>query len=450
MVSRRTFLGGAAAAVATRSLAATRPPNIVFVMLDDLGIGDVGCYGQQQIRTPNIDRLGREGIRYTDCYSGGAVCAPSRSVLMTGLHGGHTPVRANAGTVPIAADDRIFPEFLKDAAYTCGGFGKWGLGDAGSTGVPWKHGFDEFVGYLHQIHAHSYYPEFLWDKDKKLPLPGNAGDGRKQYSADLIAERSLSFIHHNKNRPFFLYATYTLPHGRYEPPSTDPYSDQSWPTVDKKYAAMVTRGDAMVGAILDTLRQLKLEKNTIVFFTSDNGGVGGEGHTVDFFRSTGPFRGQKSTLYEGGIRVPMIVRWPGHIKAKSVSHFPWAFCDVAPTLAEIAGAKPMSSDGVSIVPTFTGVTPAREFLYWEHHTFDQKTNALRLPAMLQAARSGDWKAVRARTDAPVELYNLATDISESRNVAAERPEIAKRFDEYMKSAHAAPRPHTNGSFQYVR
>jgi arylsulfatase A-like enzyme len=352
--------------------------------------------------------------------------------------------------VPIAADDRIFPELLKSAGYTCGGFGKWGLGDAGSTGVPWKHGFDEFVGYLHQIHAHSYYPDFLWDGDKKLPLAGNIGDQRKQFSADHIAERSLNFIHRNKDRPFFLYATYTLPHGRYEPPSLEPYADQKWPDIDKKYAAMVTRGDAMVGAILDTLHRLKLEKNTIVFFTSDNGGVGGEGHTVDFFDSTAAFRGQKGTLYEGGIRVPMIVRWPGRIKAKSVSRFPWAFCDIAPTFAEIAGAKPLASDGLSVVPTFAGKTPPREFLYWEHHTFDRKTNALRLPAMIQAARSGDWKAVRARTDMPLELYNLTNDIGESRNVAAELPEIAKRFDDYMRSAHARPRSHDNGSFEYVR
>jgi arylsulfatase A len=419
-------------------------------MLDDLGVGDVGCYGQRLIKTPNIDRLASEGIRYTDCYSGASVCAPSRSVLMTGVHAGHTPVRANAGTVPIAADDRIFPDLLQTAGYACGGFGKWGLGDAGSPGVPWKHGFDEFVGYLHQIHAHSYYPEFLWDNDKKLPLPANSGGRRKQYSADLIAERSLRFIHRHKDRPFFLYATYTLPHGKYEPPSQDPYTDQNWPDVDKKYAAMVTRGDAMVGSILATLKDLKLEKNTIVFFTSDNGGVGGEGHTVQFFRSTGSFRGQKATLYEGGIRVPMVVRWPGRVNPRTVSHFPWAFCDVAPTLAEIAGVEPLPGDGISIRPTFTGNTPTREFLYWEHHTFDQKKNALRLPAMVQAARAGNWKAVRARSDAPVELYNLADDISESRNVASTRAEITRKFDEYMRSAHVRPRPHDNGSFEYVR
>jgi arylsulfatase A-like enzyme len=419
-------------------------------MLDDLGIGDVGCYGQKLIRTPNIDRLAAEGIRYTDCYSGAAVCAPARSVLMTGLHGGHTPVRTNAGTIPILPADVTFPQLLKSAGYTCGGFGKWGLGDAGTTGVPWKHGFDEFFGYLHQIHAHSYYPEFLWNNGEKFPLPGNTGGKREQYSANIIAERSIAFLRKNKDRPFFLYATYTLPHGRYEIPSVEPYADRDWPEIEKTYAAMVTRADSQIGAILSTLKELKLEDNTVVFFTSDNGGVGGGQHTIDFFHSTGKLRGQKGTLYEGGIRVPMIVRWPGRIKRGAVSRFPWAFCDVAPTMAEIAGIKPAPSDGISIVPAFSGKNPARESLYWEHHVFDRKTNSLRLPAMAQAARMGGWKAVRPRSGAPLELYNLAQDESESKNVAAAHPEIAAKVDEFLRTSHTRPRPHDTGSFEYAR
>ncbi len=290
---RRNFLAAGAA------MAQARKPNIVFILLDDLGLGDVGCYGQKKILTPHIDSLAREGTRMTQAYAGGPVCAPSRCVLMTGLHGGHARIRANAGTAPIGAADKTLASWLQAQGYVCGGFGKWGLGDAGSSGVPWKHGFDTFFGYLHQVHAHTYFPEFLWENEKKIPLGG------KQYSADVIAEKSFEFLRANKSRPFFLYAAYTVPHGRFETPNVRPYEDRDWPEGEKKYAAMVTQGDTYAGKLMAMLREFGLEKNTLVIFASDNGGVRGEGHELTTFDtmklpSGVTLRGQKGTLYEGG------------------------------------------------------------------------------------------------------------------------------------------------------
>ena len=233
-----------------------RKPNIVFILADDLGYGDIGPYGQQHILTPNLDRLATEGLRFTQAYAGAAVCAPSRSVLMTGLHTGHTPVRANAGTIPIRAEDVTVAEVLQGAGYRTGGFGKWGLGDAGSAGVPTRQGFTEFFGYLHQIHAHTYFPEFLWHNEAKYPLPGNLNGGRAEYSAELIAERSLRFIREHKDQPFFLYAAFTLPHGRFEVPDDKPYGDRDWPQPEKNFASMVTRLDGYVGRIMALLAEL--------------------------------------------------------------------------------------------------------------------------------------------------------------------------------------------------
>jgi len=447
-ITRRELVAGAFAGVA--GAGASRPPNIVLVLLDDLGYGDLGCYGQRHIRTPNIDRVADEGLRFTDCHAGGTVCAPSRSVLMTGLDTGHTPIRANAGTAPLAAEDVTVAQVLKQAGYATGGFGKWGLGDAGSTGVPWRHGFDEFYGYLHQVHAHSYYPEFLWENERKHVLEGNRDGGRGQYSGDLIAGRSLEFLRKHRDRPFFLYACYTLPHARFEIPSLAPYDKETWPEGHKTYAAMVTRADSYVGRILEGLRQLGLERDTVVVISSDNGAHSGQEKGFDFFRSNGALRGQKGELYEGGIRVPMIVRWPGRVKAGTTSGCPWAFCDFLPTATELAGLKPPPGlDGLSMVPVFTGgPEPKREFLYWEQNLWNQKDGLLRADRLSQAVRMGAWKAVRVRPGAPLELYDLASDPGEATNLAARNPPVVTRIEQYLKGARTQPRPH-RGSMQWV-
>ena len=432
-----------------------RKPNIVFILADDLGYGDIGPYGQREIATPNLDRLAAQGLRFTNAYAGAAVCAPSRSVLMTGLHTGHTAVRANAGTIPIRDEDVTLAEVLQRAGYHTGGFGKWGLGDAGTAGVPTRQGFHEFFGYLHQIHAHTYYPEFLWHNERRHPLLGNANGSRREYSADLIAERSLEFIRAYRGEPFFLYAAFTLPHGRFEVPDEEPYAGRDWPEAERKFASMVTRLDGHVGRILSLLDELKLDRDTIVFFTSDNGGVSADGHDTRRFRSNGPFRGQKGTLYEGGIRVPMIVRWPGRVAPNTTNDRPWGFWDVLPTLAELAGTRaPEGIDGVSILPAVLGEQPARpetrRFLYWEHLQFNRQTSALRTETMIQAVRTGDWKAVRPKPGVPLELYDLARDAGETTDVSATHPDVLARIEAYLRTARTEPRPHDTGAFEYRR
>lgn len=434
-----------------------RKPNIVFILADDLGYGDIGPYGQRHILTPNLDRLAAQGLRFTQTYAGAAVCAPSRSVLMTGLHTGHTAVRANAGTIPLRAEDVTLAEMLQRAGYRSGGFGKWGLGDAGSAGVPTTQGFKEFFGYLHQIHAHTYYPEFLWHNERKHPLSGNANGGRREYSADLIAERSLRFIREHRDEPFFLYAAFTLPHGRFEVPDDEPYGGRDWPQPEKNFASMVTRLDGHVGRIMALLIELKLDRDTIVFFTSDNGGVSGEGHDVKRFRSNGPFRGEKASLYEGGIRVPMIVRWPGRVAENTTSDTPWAFWDFLRTVAALAGTRaPDGIDGISMLPAILGSKAAglqqsaREFFYWEHLQFNRQASALRTDAMIQAVRMGDWKAVRPKPGTPLELYDLARDVGETSDVAAAHPVVIARIESYLKTARTPPRPHDTGSFEFKR
>ncbi len=478
-MDRRRFLSVAGAA-ALPGAPRGRQPNIVFIILDDLGYGDLGCYGQKLIRTPNIDRAASEGMRFTDCYAGATVCAPSRSVLMTGLHGGHTPIRANAGTAPLMESDITLASVLQQAGYATGGFGKWGLGDAHSTGTPIRHGFNEFFGYLHQVHAHSYFPEFLWDthaategrpagaashgrgsagvkesrpdvqeSEKKYVLTGNMNGKRRQYSADIIAERSFEFVRRNRNRPFFLYACYTLPHAKFEIPSLAPYGREAWTGGQKAYASMVTRADTHVGRILALLGELGLERDTAVFITSDNGAPSGGDKGFELFRSNGRFRGEKGGVYEGGIRVPMIARWPGRIAAGSTSAYVWSFADVLPTLAGIADAKtPPGLDGFSILPTLLGRRQsAREFLYWEFNSWDAKTGRLRPGSLAQAVRTGRWKAVRLRPGAALELYDLTADPSETKDVAAANPEVVAGIEARLKTARTEPRPH-NGDMQF--
>ncbi|HET8549262.1 MAG TPA: arylsulfatase [Bryobacteraceae bacterium] len=441
MLQRRHFLAMTGAAFAAN--AAASRPNIVFILLDDLGWGDLGCYRQKLIETPNIDALARESMRFTDCYAGGSVCAPSRSVLMTGLHGGHTPVRANAGTVPLRHEDFTIAEMLKKTGYATGCFGKWGLGDAGSAGAATRQGFDEFFGYLHQVHAHDYWTPFLRDGEKRLELPANSEGKRGVYSSDLIHSRALDFLRKHRSRPYFLYAAYTLPHARLEPPDDSPYSKRDWPQLYKNYAAMVTRADRQVGELLRAIDR----ENTVVFLASDNGG---EGDKVDFFHSNANFRGRKASLYEGGIRVPMIVHWPGRVRAGSISPCAWSFCDMMPTLAEIVGVKPPDGiDGVSVLPTLLGRTQPVRSLYWEQYSFDRRTNDLRPESLQQAARIGSWKAVRRKPEGAVELYRLDEDPGETHDVAAQHRARVEEMESYMRGAHIPPRPHNTGNMQFV-
>jgi arylsulfatase A-like enzyme len=413
-------------------------PNIIFILADDLGYGDLGCYGQKKIKTPNIDGLARDGMRFTQCYAGCTVCAPSRCSLMTGMHTGHARIRGNAN-VPLTGDDLTVAEILKAADYRTAIIGKWGLGNEGTTGIPNKHGFDEFFGYLDQVHAHNYYPEFLWRNERRWPVPGNANGHKGDYSDDWFTRAATNFVRINQKHPFFLYLAYTLPHANnelgartgngMEVPSDAPYSKENWPQPEKNEAAMITRLDTDVGKILERLRVLKLEQDTIIFFASDNGPHREGGVDPQFFDSSARLRGIKRDLYEGGIRVPMIVRWPGHVKAGSTNDQVWAFWDFLPTAAEIAGVKsPQGLDGLSMLPALIGLkqTNQHEFLYWEFHE----------RGFQQAVRMGDWKAVKLAPDKPLELYDLKTDPGENQNVAEKNPGITAKIETYLKSARS--------------
>jgi arylsulfatase A-like enzyme len=455
-MQRRQFLSLAAAPLVR---AQARKPNIVWIMADDMAWGDPGCYGQKFVRTPNIDTLARDGMRFTDAYAGSTVCAPSRSVLLTGMHGGHTSVRSNPGGVPILDSDVTIGEVLRPAGYKSGCFGKWGLGDIGTEGVPWKQGFDEFFGYLHQAHAHYFYPPYLYDNDKQFDLPRNRGVRMETYSHDLIADRTFEFIRKNRNNPFFCYAAWTPPHWEPQVPedSLAPYRgklDPEFQYVDKAgrlnpqretyaaYAGMVSRIDRGVGRILDLLRELNLAENTLVFFTSDNGGPSRQAFDPENrLDNYGPFRGHKTTMYEGGLRVPMLARWPGVIPAGRVSDFPWMFMDALPTMAEVAGAAaPAGIDGQSVIPTLTGKPQKpHDYLYWENPPFNSKESKWMPGAPPQAMRAGDWKVVRPKLDAPLELYDLKTDPGESRDLASSRKDVMAAMEKKLASARTPPR-----------
>jgi arylsulfatase A-like enzyme len=411
-------------------------PNIVFILADDLGYGDLGCYGQTRIETPNLDRLAAAGMRFTQCYAGSTVCAPSRASLLTGLHTGHVLIRGNA-TVPLRAEDLTVAEVLQRAGYKTGAFGKWGLGLAGSTGTPNRKGFDEWLGYLSQTHAHDYYPTQLYRNDLLLVLDRNLYGNKGQYSHDLFSLTASNFVRVNKYFSFFLYLAYTIPHannelGRktgngMEVPSDEPYSRQPWPQPEKNKAAMITRLDRDVGALVSQLKALRLETNTVIFFTSDNGPHKEGGVTPAFLNSSGPLRGIKRDLYEGGIRVPMIVSWPGHVPAGVVSDQVWAFWDFLATAADVAGLPPPpGTDGISMLPTLLGrkQTNQHEFLYWEFHERGSK----------QAVRMGDWKAVRPEPGRPLELFNLKADPAETTDLAAQHPQVVARMEDYLRTA----------------
>jgi arylsulfatase A-like enzyme len=442
----RTIIGVCVVLIAfAATFSAQTRPNIIFIQADDLGYGDLSCYGQRKFKTPNIDRLAAEGMRFTQYYAGGTVCAPSRSALMTGQHTGHTRIRGNARR-PLLPEDVTVAEVLKatpGAGYKTALIGKWGLGEAGTTGVPNRQGFDYFFGYLNQRHAHNYYPTFLWRNEERVKLrnvvPDEDEEGsgnstnRVDYTHDLMAEEALKFIERNIGGPFFLYLAFTIPHANNEAknkgmevPDLGEFASEDWPDQEKAKAAMITRMDRDVGRLMASLKKLGIDDNTLVFFTSDNGPHREGGADPDFFDSNGPLRGIKRDLYEGGIRVPMIARWPNRIKAGANSDHVWAHWDVLPTLAEIAGVNPPAHiDGISMLTVLLG-RPRRvhEFLYWEFHE----------RGFSQAVRMGDWKAVRKSPDSPLELYDLKNDLGEQNDVAAKHPEVVKKIEDYLKTA----------------
>ena len=464
-MNRRELLASLAAGSLVRRSSAKSPdrPNLIFILADDLGYAEVGCYGQRKIRTPKIDRLATEGLRFTDAYAGCTVCAPSRSVLMPGYHSGHTSVRSNPGGTPLLASDLTLASVLRHGGYRTGGFGKWGLGDVGTDGVPSKHGFDEFYGYLNQAHAHFHYPKFLYDNEKPSALPGNENGGRGTYANDAMVRRALDFIGRNRYNRFFCYMPLTIPHGEFLVPGDSlaeyrgrfpedrPFhvanghlADQ--PEMRATYAGMVSRLDLYVGQVIDLLAQLRLEEDTLVIFASDNGAAlpaMGE----NFFESNGPFRGFKSNFYEGGIRVPAIARWKGKIAPGQVSHLPWSFQDFFPTAAELAGVEPPKGlDGISVVPELLGEKAAgrrqqhHEYLYWELPSYDSTSGTFPPELPKAGLRYGDWKAVRSKPNGPVELYDLASDPGESRDVAAANPAVLARIQSILKEVRTAPRP----------
>ncbi|HEX8148455.1 MAG TPA: arylsulfatase [Pyrinomonadaceae bacterium] len=414
-----------------------RGPNIILVVADDLGRGDLGAYGQRFIRTPNLDRMAREGMRFTDAYAPSPVCAPSRASFMTGLHQGHARIRGNMNRnnerVPLKPEDMTVAEVLKGAGYRTGAVGKWGLGEPGTAGVPGRQGFDYFYGYLNQNHAHSYYPEYLWQNGERVTLRGGT------YSHDLMTREALAFIRREGDRPFFLYLAYTLPHANneltrktgngMEVPSDAPYSREPWTPQQRNYAAMVTRLDADVGELFRLLKETDIDGETVVVFTSDNGPQGKDegGYDQALFDSNGPFRGLKRELYEGGIRVPLLVRWPGRVRAGRTSAYPATLCDLMPTAAALAGVRaPFPTDGVSLQSLLLGGrAPRRGPLYWEFHE----------GGFAQAVRVGSWKAVRKGMGGEVELYDLKNDVGETRDVSARHPALVRRAEEVMRREH---------------
>ncbi|MCU0783125.1 MAG: arylsulfatase [Verrucomicrobia bacterium] len=462
---RRAF-GVFAAVIATFSLETSSPaqatnspppaprrPNIIFILADDLGYGDLGCYGQKKIGTPALDRLASEGIRFTSFYAGSTVCAPSRAALMLGQHTGHLNLRGNAPHGTLLPDEVTVAQVLNQSGYHTGLIGKWGLSDEGLPGVPQKKGFDEFVGYLNNVHAHDYFTDYLWRYDPpsatkrgfdgRIEFSENQGGKKGLYIPDLCTTAALNFVRNNKPdqfnrfRPFFLCLNYTTPHANnqlgnrtgngMEVPTDAPYSNEPWPQAEKNKAAMITRMDADIGKLVAKLKELKIDDDTVIFFSSDNGPHKEGGVAPNFFQSSGPFRGLKRDLTDGGIRVPMLVRWPAKIKPGQVSDFVWAAWDFLPTAAEIARVEPPKGmDGISVLPLLLGGTQTNrhELFYWEFHE----------QGFQQAVRVGDWKAIRAQAGEKLELYDVKADPGEKEDVADKNPETVKKIEELLKTA----------------
>ncbi|MBL8231190.1 MAG: arylsulfatase [Bryobacterales bacterium] len=440
MLTRRDFLA-ASGAVLSASAQTTARPNILFVLADDLGYGDLGCYGQKRIQTPNIDRLAADGIRFTQAYSGATVCAPSRCCLMTGRHTGHATVRGNKKPeVGLKPNEVTVASMLKQAGYRTALFGKWGLGGPGNGSIPTTRGFDEFYGFHDQQHAHNSYPGHIWDGPVEKQLVENWFNQKKNFVPDVFTARTIDFLQRSDPKPFFLYYSTTIPHANNElgafqangmdSPDDGPYANENWPAVEKSFAATITRLDAQVGRIVETLKARGLYENTLIFFSSDNGPHKEGNHDAKFFGSSGPLRGTKRDLYEGGIRVPGIAAWKGRVAGGQVLDTPWAFWDLLPTAAELAGAKaPAGIDGVSIAPLLLGKgKPQRSHFYWEFHE----------RGFQQAVRRGDWKLVRQAPKFQLELFNLAEDAGETRNLAVQYPErvaeLEKLFAQRTDSA----------------
>ena len=425
-------------------------PNIIYLMLDEWGYFESGHMGHKELLTPNIDQLASEGMRFTNALAGAPVCGPTRAVLLTGLHTGHTSMRRNNGFAPIRADEPTLATMLKEQGYATGGFGKWGIGGRGTSGVPEKHGFDVFFGYYDQVHAHSYYPKYLIRNSQEVPLAGNPGKSPyvgETHAQPKIFQESLQFIRDNKDQPFFCYLPWTPPHGLWgideDDPSWQLFKDKPWTAGQQNkrdarvYAAFMHMVDRQLGQIVDLLEELKLDDNTIVFVCGDNGGQAyfkTPEHPHGFFApnlnpETGArFRAGKGSLYDGGLRVPYLVRWPGKIKAGSVSDHVLCFQDVMPTLAELTDATCPTTDGLSFLPTLLNEPNQKEhsYLYWEF--LDQI-----------AVRKGDWKAYRT-AKGKWELYDISADIEEKHNRAAEHPDVLEELTKLSEEAHEPLRP----------
>ena len=412
-------------------------PNVIFILSDDLAQGDVGVYGQKLIQTPHLDRMAAQGMRFNQAYCGTSVCAPSRTSLMIGKHMGHSPVRANReakpeGQLPLPAGTYTVAQLFKSQGYATTAIGKWGMGMFDTTGSPLKVGFDHFFGYNCQRHAHSYFPTYLYRDDQRFELPGNDGKGvGKTYAQELIAKDTVEWITANKDKPFFLFYAITLPHGRHEIDSQGIYADKPWTPLQKNYAAQVSRLDADVGRILDTLKAHNLDEKTLIIMSGDNGSSFAPNSEIGkLFDQTmgGKLRGFKRGMYEGALRQACIARWPGVIPAGKVSDEPWAFWDFLPTCAEILGTqlpKNVTTDGLSILPLLKGgPAPKRDYFYWELHE----------GATIQAARFGDWKAVRNGPNAAIEIYDLSKDAGETTDLAKQKPEVVAKAEQIMKEA----------------
>lgn len=424
-------------ALLTQVSSAQKKPNFIFILSDDIAQGDVGAYGQKLIKTPRIDQLCAEGTRYMQAYCGTSVCAPCRSVFFTGLHSGNCPVRGNRelapeGQWPIPAENVTIGEVAKAAGYATSTFGKWGMGFFDSTGAPAKQGIDRFYGYNCQRHAHSYFPTYLYDNDQAVRLPGNNGrDVGETYAQELIQNEMIKWVKGNAENPFMMFYAITLPHGAHEIDNLGIYKDKPWTLMQKSYAAQVTRIDSDVGELVDTLRDLGIDKNTLIVFTGDNGSSFNPSSEIGklFKQDANGLRGYKRGMYEGALRQAAFAWWPGTVPAGRVDESPWALWDLMPTFVEMTGSEPpkgYETDGKSLVSFLKGgESPQRDYFYWELHK----------GKVVQAARWDDWKAVRNGIDQSIEIYDLAKDRGEKNDLAKEHPELVKKANSIFKDAH---------------